>query len=203
MLKSIMCIGCACEGHMIIKLTPYREKGPVDNVLGINFYTTLGLFDGSFERQVKAHQFTKIPIRFKPNNQDFEFPLPCGYSFVHNDLSDPSFYHSVLSRIECFNSYLKRAETDTSLYFLYTPNDRDSDLFHSDVQTVLSILPPYVSERLFVLQTRPLGDRFSTFLPTLKYPRTPHEFFHKDTNEELLQLFSDFLTQNQEFFGLV
>ena len=40
-IKQTMCIGCLCEGFMFADMFGIRTTGPVDNIHGYNFKSTL------------------------------------------------------------------------------------------------------------------------------------------------------------------
>lgn len=158
-----MCIGCLCEGFMFADAFGIRINGPVDNMHGYNFKSTLDLFNGNLFNSVLNDK-----IDFKENqdpawfDDDNYIRYYCGYEnenkwvwrSIHTNFESNERKDSFKNRINNFNEYNKNL--DEYSWYLYTISDHDQYLSEEDFNYTIKHLPSYVIDKLIVIT----GTRF-------------------------------------------
>ena len=197
MIDSLMCIGSACEGHEFAKKINLRIKGPVDNLDGKSFFSVIKLFDGTFEKEIQNKSYRKFKIAHPELWRTLEYGYSLdesGYTIVHNDITQDSVYTEMLERINIFKNYVKLAEKNPNMYFLYTVSGDDIKLKEGDIQDVLSQLPKEVVSKIIIIQDRFYNEVFTKFFPVIRY-KNSDEFWY-ETIEHTQKRFKEFIKTN-------
>lgn len=196
MIDSLMCIGSACEGHELAKKIDLRVKGPVDNLSGKGFYVVESLFNGTLEKEVlnKSYKVSKIDHPELYHTRDTAYDFDCGYSMVHNDITQEETYEEMITRLNIFNKYVEKAKDNPNMYYLYTLNFTDKDLTKEDLKVMISKLPQEIVSKIIVLQTRFCNKAFTEFFPCLVYD--DYDFFWRESPNEARKRFKEFIKTN-------
>ena len=152
-----MCIGSLCEGLAFGDLFGIRILGPVDNVEGYNFKSTLDLFNGSLFKSILSDNILK---KEKREGKDFyeddeysrfycEHDNHWNWCTIHNNFETKERKNMFLTRISNFNNFKRNLDKDS--FYLYTISKYDNELSDNDFEYVINKLPKYVVDHLIII----------------------------------------------------
>ena len=173
MINKILNIGCVGQGLIFSKWLGYCIEGPVDNMQGYNFKSTLNIFDGSlfdallnnnidfwFEREWYNCQESDDDncLRYYCTDQNvkwnlFNYTYPTieghyNWRSIHTNFTLYKRKEQLKERINNFIIFNKYVD-DNSIY-LYTISDDDKNISEEDFNYTINNLPSYVIDRLVV-----------------------------------------------------
>ena len=169
-IKQTMCIGCLCEGFMFADMFGIRTTGPVDNIHGYNFKSTLDVFNGKLFDAILSDKIDKTEENEAPAWYDddnlFRYYLINNESHwnwrtVHNNFGKTERKEEFKKRINAFNNF--NANLGKSSFYIYAISDGDNELSKEDFNYTIENLPDYVLDKLIIVS----GVRFK--IPKIFY----------------------------------
>lgn len=170
MIRKTISIGCLCEGFIFTSIFGTRILGPVDNMHGWNFKSTLDVFNGKLFDAILSDKidYKEENVNVAEWDDDNQFRYYCSkigeqwnWRTVHTNFEQKNRKILFKKRINAFNKFNKNVNNECA--YIYAISDGDNDLTENEFKYVLNNLPSYVIDNLIVIS----GVRFQ--IPKLFY----------------------------------